>query len=989
MIECSAAIRMVQMKWINLLVIVFLLLIEIPAYGESSTQYRSWIEDMKSNPRGPFSRIRWFCKDGSILEPRPYACADKGGGVQHGEWTPEVKTMRRNGYSIANVFADLTPEFFTLHADHQSKLKQMMLEQFLIQADNGWIFRKARYYRGALQAEGEAEKGKLLLEELMKVYQQSPELFLLLREAVRLLPHHLPNVPVSQMRQMAVTLSEADENFRSLRTKIHVQPDGEDAQSVRTYAQKHGKPGLDDQYEHLAENIEAVFQPADLTPFFSKLAKQVKKFKLSEKLYQGAEDLSQEKDLFKRFNITARLIASFRDLFYKIDKTEAMLSLMDLSILLEGEAFRLASDIFETVPGRSMIQLLHLMEDCTDIAYGTGLISGRQQTALRNRLLKMSMPRQTLGQFRSDLMYVSRASEWSEKNLLFHFSETISLFQEIEPVSKRYVHDRLHSSLLLLYSSVLEQLMKANSQQFNLTNRVWRRPVVIGINGLNSGLARGILRVPDPGQNLAQFSKDSILILPATTSDLPPVAGIITAGEGNILSHIQLLARNLGIPNISVDKTLLPLIQSEAGREVVLAVSPKGIVRIEKDSSDWDLIFEQKADVQRAVLKADTEKLDLKQTQFVDLGNIRAGDSGRIAGPKAANLGELKHHFPEAVTEGVIIPFGVFRKLLDQPLDDPHMGNDPGVSMFDWMKQQYQKIEKMKEKSVDQQFLIETTLERIRSWILTADPGQDFKQSLEKKLAVTFGPDSSYGVFVRSDTNVEDLPGFTGAGLNLTVPHVVGFENVLEAVKRVWASPFTLRSFGWRQSYLENPEHVYASVLLMKTVPVEKSGVMVTRDIKTGDENWLTIAVNEGIGGAVSGQTAEELKVHILTGQVTLLSQATEPLKRVILASGGMGREKASGTDTVLTAEEISQLITLAKELPERFPVFQNSDGQLPSADVEFGFLDNKLVLFQIRPLVEDGQVLKNRFLSSLDNHLDAYGDLPVDLNQVPLQELK
>ena len=119
--------------------------------------------------------------------------------------------------------------------------------------------------------------------------------------------------------------------------------------------------------------------------------------------------------------------------------------------------------------------------------------------------------------------------------------------------------------------------------------------------------------------------------------------------------------------------------------------------------------------------------------------------------------------------------------------------------------------------------------------------GPEFRDRLQKALLDAFGPDGSFGVFVRSDTNVEDLPGFTGAGLNLTVPHVVGFENIMAAVKRVWASPFSERAFRWRQAYMKNPEHVYASVLLMKSVAAEKSGVLVTADIESGQPGWLRL----------------------------------------------------------------------------------------------------------------------------------------------------
>ncbi len=106
-----------------------------------------------------------------------------------------------------------------------------------------------------------------------------------------------------------------------------------------------------------------------------------------------------------------------------------------------------------------------------------------------------------------------------------------------------------------------------------------------------------------------------------------------------------------------------------------------------------------------------------------------------------------------------------------------------------------------------------------------------------------FGDAETVGVFVRSDTNVEDLPGFTGAGLNLTVPNVVGFEAVVKAIQQVWASPFTERAYAWRQSHMTQPEHVYPAVLLLKTFASEKSGVLVTADVETGDRR---LAVDRG-----------------------------------------------------------------------------------------------------------------------------------------------
>ena len=73
---------------------------------------RRWVSDMKKSSRGPFKHIRWFCADGSLQQPKEYACKEHGGGVQHGEWIDQVKRLRAGGYFIATVFADIEPDFF-------------------------------------------------------------------------------------------------------------------------------------------------------------------------------------------------------------------------------------------------------------------------------------------------------------------------------------------------------------------------------------------------------------------------------------------------------------------------------------------------------------------------------------------------------------------------------------------------------------------------------------------------------------------------------------------------------------------------------------------------------------------------------------------------------------------------------------------------------------------------------------------------------------
>ena len=235
---------------------------------------------------------------------------------------------------------------------------------------------------------------------------------------------------------------------------------------------------------------------------------------------------------------------------------------------------------------------------------------------------------------------------------------------------------------------------------------------------------------------------------------------------------------------------------------------------------------------------------------------------------------------------GVGIPFGLYREVV---LDRPYANT--GKTGYEWMVERFREIETMPAGSRAQRDAAEDLRARLYDFIRNTDPGPGFRQELKAAMDRVLGAGFAGGVFVRSDTNVEDLPGFTGAGLNLTLPNVVGLENVVKAILEVWASPYTARAFAWRQSHMRDPENVYPAVLLQQTVPSEKSGVMVTQGTsRSRDLHFLSVAVNEGMGGAVEGQAAESLRIDTRDGRVRVLATATAPWRYVPLAEGGVAR---------------------------------------------------------------------------------------------------
>lgn len=937
----------------------------------------AWLEEMKTSTKGPFARIRWFCNDGTILPPKAYACVKHGGGRQHGEWNERTKKLRAAGFHIANVLAQIdTAQLIKSDKDH-AILKQILLERFMIEIDDGWIYRGARYYRGAFQIEDENQGGRQLLLSLIAAPKKVKQEFLLVREAVRLLPHGQPSPSVAKVRQLSTTLSEHDSQFMPLRNKIHSQPDSSDAQRVREYISNH-KIISPTEYEHLAATIDNLYRKVNISDRLVELSEGVRSQHLAHELQQYAAQLTtQADDAAHRFRISSQLLKLLRDHLATAGDPNQMLEVLDVSQILELTAFTTGNKLLKQLPIQSRRVRLDWLANASKALYGAGLISKRQWQAIQDSLTNLYKPNLLLPLYREELRFLSRVTSWSNRWMQFHFAKSIGHLARIEPQVHRVVHDKLREGPLLFYSRVLDSLMHDANRHAGVAHQLFDKTIGVGLRALNPGLARGILRLPTKNPDTSKFKPDGIYLLPSTTTELPPVAGILTLGEGNALSHIQILASNLGIPNVVVDHALLPQLQTWANKRVVLAVTPAGSVQLDEDGQHWDEIFNRELAIPVERISPNLKKLELGVRDFIPLDRLRAVDAGRIVGPKAANLGELKYHFPSAVVDGLVIPFGIFRQLLDQNMQGQNQ------SVYLWMQDQYRIIKALADKPQTQQRARQAFLAKLRNWIMSADPGEDFRQRLKDAIQQVFGKDGSYALFARSDTNLEDLPGFTGAGLNLTVPNVIGFENVLNAIAKVWASPFAERAYAWRQQRMDQPEHVYVSILLMRTVPVEKSGVMVTMDVETGRHSAYSVAVNEGVGGAVHGQAAEELRINIYTGDVRLLAEATSPYRRVATTQSGLQTLPATRNMAVLTRNDITQLRRLGKELPRRIHLLNDHD-RLAPLDVEFGFYQNKLMLFQVRPYLQSKHAKRSRYLNILDLNLTSTSQQIIDLDVIP-----
>ncbi len=950
------------------------------ASAPTTEQMREWIEAMKTAPRGPFERIRWFCEDGAILPPKPYACSDHGGGIQHGEWNERTQTIRAQGYPLATLLAELEPaEYLGPNGQHQ-ELRQILIERFLVRADDGWVFRRARYYRGAIQIEDEERQARALMLALAgDPWWHDPDRFLLLREATRLLPVDGDHPAASQARDLAIEIAEAAPDFQDLRIKLHGMPDAGDIQRVTEFARQNDDPDLNAPLQRLGRALEALYAPKAAVDRLRALGGRSPDAELRRSLLEAADRLEQSQTLTDRLTTTGQLAHHVRlRIEAPTSSPEQKLRLLQASLALEQEAFAVASHLFErnqTDPASRHEQLTWLRA-LGESLYGTGLLSARQWQQLSASIDGLlDTPSVPASRYVTELAYLAHIPGWAQRALGFHFDLAIDRWADLTPLVEHFIPDRLRDSPLLFYSRLLDGLRNDAGHLTDTRHHLFGQPLATGLRPLNPGLSRGVLR-PAPADG-EPFDPEGIYLLPETTASLPPVAGILTRGAGNSLSHVQLLARNLGIPNVVVDEALLDRIEKHVGERVVLAVSPGGRVELSADGPKWQEVLGRGEGEPEQRIEPDWNKLDLDDDTLRSLHGLRADASGRQVGPKAANLGELAHHYPGQVSAGLAIPFGVFRELVDRPI------RPGGPTTFEWLKQEYERLGRIEDTQTRTTATTET-LARMRHWIATAELPSGFRERLRERLTETFGSADTAGVFVRSDTNVEDLPGFTGAGLNRTVANVVGFEAIIDAIREVWASPFTQRAHAWRQAHMDAPQHVYPAVLLQATVPVDKSGVLVTTDLDTGDRQWLSIATSEGLGGAVDGQAAEELRVHRESGAARLLSQATAPTRLTARPGGGVKRIAAEGSATLLSTANIDRLRELADDVENRDLLPIDDSGDRPVADIEFGFVDDRLALFQIRPLVENRWARVNEHLIALDRPLRGTDAPAVDLSRPP-----
>ncbi len=925
---------------------------------------RRALAEFKTNVRGPYLRIRWYCKDGSILPPAGNPCKELGGGVQHAELGPAARQLAAWNINAGTILTGLPFDELLDAPRYYHRLKELVLEQYLIEVDQGWIYRKAVSYRGSRQIEDEERAGRDFLTRLFADPQWAARNYHLAVQLVRVLPHGVADSTIQKARALAAAAADLDPRFQNLRAKIHSHPGSEDLAAVEAFIKEKDPPAeAAKSLEALAALLRAQQNPANWLPRLDAMARQLKGTSfpplitaLESALREGGSELALTR--------SADLSIAIRDELSTSNNGRRNLILLDLNGMVQEKAFELRPP--PAITSRHAM-LAHWFQHVR-LAAGAGLLSDRQIEAIAREIGGPLKPAKIdATQYRRSLRYLNRAVEWCRATVQRDFGPVAAHYATAEPAASGLVDSLLRGSAALPLANLIEVLATDAGRQSGLRHSVFGRDASAGVAGLNPGIATGRFGILREGEEKGDVDPRSIYAIAQTASDLKPMAGILTLDSGNMLSHAQLLAANLGIPNATLPSSLLRDLESKVGVEVFYAVTPKGVVVLKEKSeltaAERKLWAAQPA-AARQRIKLDTARLRLDDRKLRALTEVSAADSGIVCGPKAANLGQLAGYFPDKVAPGLVVPFGIFYQHIDRDLDGS------GRTLQAQITEMVAESENMRVRNAEPAAIsayVYPRLAHFRQVIQQMTLLPEFEKDLTARMMSMFGPDGAYGVFVRSDTNAEDLPQFTGAGLNLTLANQVGVANILRALRAVWASPFTERAHDWRSQALIGTDKVYPSVIVMRAVPSDKSGVIATADLETGDPETITVNLSEGVSAVVDGGVAESLLL-LPAGKPKLLQQCRATYRKTLGPKGGFVNLPPIGAGSLLDESEIARLRSMVAEVKRKYPPAHTDDGATLPWDIEFGFENGELRLFQIRPLVRFQELKTLEALASLES---------------------
>ncbi len=449
---------------------------------------------------------------------------------------------------------------------------------------------------------------------------------------------------------------------------------------------------------------------------------------------------------------------------------------------------------------------------------------------------------------------------------------------------------------------------------------------------LNYGVGYGTLRFARVAELAAQpLLPTDIVVLDRVPNDISMVSGIITQEFQTPLSHVNIISKNRGTPNMALrDAFDDPELRAWEGELVRLTVTDQDYSIESASPSEaqeyWDALRPEAPLVPQYVLSV---------TDFQEISEIGA-DAAVSVGAKAANMGEMSlietsEGAPLPLPETPFaIPFVHFEAHLEQN------GLWPEVDAL-----------LLDAPSLDPTELRERLFE-LRWHIYRAPMNPGLLDALARKIRERWG--DARRVRFRSSTNVEDLPEFSGAGLYTSASASLdeGNQAIADAVKAVWASVWNYQAFVERDFYRVDQRRVRMGVLVHPAfVDEAANGVAVT----INEFNSLRPAyyINSQIGEvSVTNPTGQAIPEQIL-----YYTWYEEPEYEVITRSSLLAdRTDWPAGASVFTDAELAELASCLEAIHNHFKALDPVRNT--AMDVEFKLMPGRVLFVkQARPLVQ------------------------------------
>lgn len=198
---------------------------------------------------------------------------------------------------------------------------------------------------------------------------------------------------------------------------------------------------------------------------------------------------------------------------------------------------------------------------------------------------------------------------------------------------------------------------------------------------------------------------------------------------------------------------------------------------------------------------------------------------------------------------------------------------------------------------------------------------------------------------VRSSATAEDLPNASFAGQQDTYLNIKGQEELLQHVRKCWASLFTDRAIAYRAKNAFHHREVYLSIVIQQMIIPDISGILFTADPVSGNRTIVSIDASFGLGEAlVSGMVSADL-YKVKNDRILEKKISQKKIAIYSLPEGGTITQEISKeqqAQQALSDQQIVDLAALGKSIEQHYGVPQ---------DIEFCLAKGNFFIVQSRPI--------------------------------------